>query len=52
MPRIANLGKAVPPVAVLVLLLSGQRMTTVKPVLNRELHKHIDEFESLNNLKL
>lgn len=31
MPRMANLGKAVPPVVVLVLLLSGQRMTTVKP---------------------
>lgn len=34
MPRMANLGKAVPPVVVLVLLLSGQRMTTVKPGAN------------------
>lgn len=35
MPRMANLGKAVPPVEVLVLLLSGLRMTTVKPESNR-----------------
>jgi hypothetical protein len=35
-PRMANLGRAVPPVVLLVLLLSGQRMTTVKP----ETRKH------------
>lgn len=36
MPRIANFGSAVPPVELLVLLLSGQRMTTVNPVLERK----------------
>lgn len=35
MPLMANFGSAVPPVVLLVLLLSGHRMTTVKPVLKQ-----------------
>ncbi len=44
MPRIANFGSAVPPVVLLVLLLSGQRMTTVKPVLNKQFIIQVNSF--------
>lgn len=44
MPRIANFGRAVPPVVLLVLLLSGQRMTTVKPVLSQQIITQVNYF--------
>lgn len=46
MPRMANLGKAVPPVVVLVLLLSGQRMTTVRPASSHTLVTRVPRWSS------